>query len=112
MFFLRSNMGMVVPSTTCVNIPADTSVYVKRVAGQFCEWFGGATVSEDYGYYVTDDKQLVSEPVFIVWSYCTTEQLSQYSTQVIALAQGLCVELQQESIAVIINNAMCFVTAE
>ena len=112
MIYLRSNVGVVVPGTTCVNVPADTSLWVKKVAGDFCEWFGGATVSEDQGYYRATDNQLVSESVFIVWAFCTTEQLTEYSPQVIALAEWLCLELQQESIAVIINGAMSFITAE
>ena len=35
MVYLRSNVGVVVPSTTCVNVPADTSLWVKKVAGYF-----------------------------------------------------------------------------
>lgn len=112
MIVLQSKVGIGVPTTTDVNIPEDTTSYVEQTTRQFCEWFGGATVEEHDGGYITKDGQLIMEPIFWVISYCTTPQLEAYLLQVVALAKTICRELRQESVAVIINNTMMLVTVE
>lgn len=109
---LQSKVGIGVPTTTDVNLPADTTSYVEQVTRQFCEWFGGTTIDEKNGGYVTRDGQLVAEPIFWVISYCTTRQLETYLLQVMALAKTICRELKQESVAVIVNSTMILVTEE
>lgn len=109
--FLQSKIELYVPSTTDVDIPTDTQPQVNRVAIAFTEWFGGATVSKGDGYYGCQDSHIVIEPVYIVWSYCTTQQLETYVIDVEALAKEICQILHQESIALVINNRMYFITA-
>lgn len=108
---LQSKVEIYVPGTVAVDHLADTSSYVNETARYLSELFGGATVSEDTGYYVTDLGQLIKEPVFIVWAFCSTEQLEKYSPKVIEWAETICRDLGQESVAVVINGQMLFVRA-
>ena len=107
---LQSIIKLAVPGTNNVNQLTDTKDYVVKVMKFFCERFGGATVSKTEGGYIASDGQLVVEPVSWVWSYCTTQQLEMHSAEVVSLAETLCRELHQESVAVIINESMFFVT--
>ena len=111
MIHLESKVEIGVPGTVDVNIPADTSDYVDQVFRQFCEWFGGVNIDERTGGYVTKDGRLVKEPIVWVLSYCTTEQLEEYLPQVLLLAQRICEDLRQESVAVIVNCEMLLVSA-
>ncbi len=109
---LSSKVGIGIPTTTDVDNPADTASYVEETGKQFCKWFGGATVEKTHGGYVTTEGKLVLEPIFWVISYCTTLQLESFLKQVLELAEAICRELRQESVAVIINNRMVLVTAK
>lgn len=111
MIRLMSNVGIGVPSTTYVNVPTDTSAYVEQTTRQFSEWFGGATVDPKDGAYIAKDGQLIMEPIFWVISFCTTQQLEEYLPQAVVLAQTICRELHQESVAMIINYEMFLVSA-
>lgn len=108
---LESKIGLAVPGTENVNQLVDTKEHVSKVMTYFCTWFGGATVNKTEGGYIASNGQLVVEPVSWVISYCTTKQLEMHSVQVVSLAESLCRELRQESIAVIINESMFFVMA-
>lgn len=106
---LESKVEIYVPGTVQVSHITDTSSYVERTARYLSELFGGSTVSEEKGYYVTDNGNLVAEPVYIVWAFCSTEQLEEHVLKVIKWAEMICQELQQESVAVVINGHMFFV---
>lgn len=111
MIRLQSNVGIGVPSTTDVSVPTDTTAYKDEVARQFCEWFGGVTIDKRDGGYIAKDGRLITEPIFWVISYCTTQQLEEFLPRAVALAQTLCKELRQESIAMIINYEMILIPA-
>lgn len=112
MIELHSKVELYVPGTIRVSEKADTHEQVEKVATSFCQWFGGATVTVSDGYYLSSVGELIAEKTSIVWSYCTTELLEEYAPSVIALAEEVCQELQQETVAVVINGTMCFVPSE
>ena len=113
MIELESKVELYVPGTTDINHTIDTSAYVQRVATLFCQWFGGASVSKVNGYYIAASTgELVPECTHIVWSFCQTKDLVLHSPSVISLAQDICRELKQESVAVVINGTMSLVSAD
>lgn len=113
MIELESKVELYVPGTTDINHTIDTSAYVQRVVTLFCQWFGGASVSKVNGYYiVASTGELVPECTHIVWSFCQTKDLVLHSPSVISLAQDICRELKQESVAVVINGTMSLVPAD
>lgn len=111
MVSLKSHIALAVPSTDNINQPADTGEYLARVKRDFCNWFGATTVSKSEGAYVAASGQVVNEIVMWVWSFCSTKQLEAHTSQVISLAEQICQDLHQESVAVIINNILFLVTA-
>ena len=112
MIELESKVELYVPGTTDINHTIDTSAYVQRVATLFCQWFGGASVSKVNGYYISSTGELVLEYPHIVSSFCQTKDLVLHSPSVISLAQDICRELKQESVAVVINGTMSLVPAD
>lgn len=108
---LESKVEVFVPGTTGVSEITDTSSYVEQTARYLSEWFGGSTVTENKGYYVADNGELIIEPIFIVWAFCSTKQLEKFAPKVIAWAEKMCKELRQESVGVVINHQMLFVRA-
>lgn len=108
--FLRSKVEVYVPGTIGIDTVTNTSEYADQTAKYLCEWFGGATRTVVEGYYITENGNSVVEPITIVWSYCETEQLTRYAVRVVNWASTMCRELKQESVAVVFNGQMLFVT--
>jgi len=44
----------------------------NRVIAKFCEYFGGVTVTEGHGYFLSAEKSIIAEPVRIIASYTDT----------------------------------------
>lgn len=109
-YFLKSKVEVYVPGTVEVGTVTNTSEYADRTARYLCEWFGGATRTVVEGYYVTTTGNSIVEPITIVWSYCNTEQLTEHAAHVVEWAATMCRELKQESVAVVFNGQMLFVT--
>jgi len=105
---LRSNIACYVPTTIHVDQEADTTKYVSLVQIKFGGWFGGTTTQEAFGGYISSEGEHVCEKIYIVRSYCTTEQLEAHFTDVVELGDWLCRELDQESITGEINGKMFF----
>lgn len=111
MIVLTSRVGIGVPSTTDISVPTDTSSYVEETTRKLCRWFGGAIIDKRDGGYIANNGDLITEPIFWVISYCTTQQLEDYLVQVVIWAKTICKELRQENVAIIINNSMVLVSA-
>lgn len=108
--FLQSCVALYVPTTIHLNQPTDTMQYVQCVQVKFCNWFGGATTQQVTGDYTPDgDSECVHETIYIVRSYCTTEQLEKYFLNVVELGKWLCHELDQEIVTGEKNGKMFFV---
>ena len=101
---LSSKVTIYVPSTMNVDIEIDNRKYVDMVASKLSQWFGGSTSCKAQGYYVADDKSLVTEKTTMVYGYCTTDDLEKHATDVLELVNHLKNEMVQECIGFEINN--------
>lgn len=109
---LDSSIIIIVPTTTNISVPADTHYYVYKARDDFTLWFGGATCHGPYGGSCIIQKEVVLEDVYEVKSFCSTKSLEEHIGDVVALAKYICVELKQDSVAIIVNGKMYFITPE
>lgn len=71
----------------------------NSVVTKFCENFGGATVTEGHGYFLSAEKSIIAEPVRIIASYTDTVT-DTIKADISALASTVKAALCQESIMV------------
>lgn len=109
LFCLSSKIAVYVPSTLDVDKAIDNKVYVNNISSLLASTFGGSTCQSCIGSYVSDNGNMINEPVNIVYSYCTTEQLEVNADIIITACEALKVEMNQESIALEINNKLYFI---
>lgn len=110
-FALDKFVTFYVPSTHHVGKPLpvrERHALVTRVARELSNAFGGATATKGQGYYVSDTKGLIVEPVTLVKSYheCDT---SEALAIVVPLAQAIKNEYGQESILIETEKGVLFV---
>lgn len=79
----------------------------KRTMAQL---FGGFTAVMGQGGYLLPDGQLVEEAVRIIRSHTDASGLNKVN-EVFDLARRIAVGMQQQSVAVVVDNAMHFVPA-
>lgn len=106
---LDKRVSIYVPSTVNVDHEADNREMVNRVAEALAGMFGGSTVTEARGAWVSDTAGLVVESVSIVYSNCTQDQLDQYEKQIEALAVMVKTEMVQEAVSVEVDGALYLV---
>jgi hypothetical protein len=109
---LAHRVSILVPSTKNVDQPMsqeDHNSTVDSLLTQFSELFGGASAQSLLGGYVAHNEQLVKEVITEVYSFC--ESLSDESLETVkGISQTLAQTLTQESIAVIVDQTMFFVS--
>lgn len=108
-FDLNSKVAIYVPSTINVNETTDNTAQVIRIIRRLAELFGGATASDAVGGWVAEDGQTVIEKVKIVYSFCTSDQLKEHISTIIAICEELKTEMSQEAITLEINGQVKFV---
>lgn len=100
---LGNKIAVYVPSTINVSKPIDNSVYVDRALSFLSNLFGGASAIDVLGGWLSDKDGLIKEEVKQVYSFAnvlTEENVS----SVLAFAENLKDELDQESIGLEING--------
>ena len=102
-------IAVYIPTTINVNQEIDTRPYVERALAFLGERFGGATSREADGVWHSDAIGLVNEKVFIVRSYITQADMTAHLDDVIAFVERLKTELQQEAMAVEVDQRLMFV---
>lgn len=108
-FDLDSKVAIYVPSTINVNETTDNTAQVIRIIRRLSELFGGATASDAVGGWVSESGQTVIEKVKIVYSFCTSDQLKEHISTIIAICEELKTEMSQEAITLEINGQVKFV---
>ena len=73
---LNNRVAIYVPSTMNVDQTINNNGYKLRTLRQLSEMFGGATTTPAVGGWVSASGALVVEHVDIVYSFCTSEQLT------------------------------------
>ena len=109
LFCLSSKIAVYIPSTVDVNKKCNNAKYVNEAKNLMSLTFGGSTVQNVLGSFITEKNETVNEKINIVYSYCTSEQLQNNTELIIEFCEKLKIEMSQESIALEINNKLYFV---
>jgi len=107
---LKNKLSIYVPSTTNINNTIDNSAYVKNTSIFLSKLFGGCTVINAFGNWISDQVGLVSENINICFTYCTTKDFTENESTIIEYVKNLCCELSQECISVSFNNELFFIS--
>lgn len=78
----------------------------EYVAGRLSDLFGGATVTDGRGYWISEQAGLVAEYVRIVYSNTTAEDLDRHAGEILELAEHVKREMDQEAVSVEVNGAL------
>lgn len=109
---LEHRITVYVPGTTSVDqelTEEEHAAYVNTTVKTLSELFGGATAQPAMGGWISDQGNLVTEPVTLVHSFAAELSVAQLQA-VRQLAQSIARGLGQEAVAVVIDDAMNFVT--
>lgn len=110
-FKLSNKVGIIVPSTIGANTKGneDTVKFnVRQVMKTLSEMFGGASTIKQEGAWVSEEHGLIVEENTLVYAYA--EELNDsILNKVLEVAEALGQAMEQEAIAVEINNEMYFV---
>ncbi|MEO1450656.1 MAG: cyclic nucleotide-binding domain-containing protein [Bacteroidota bacterium] len=104
-----NSLGIFIPTTKDVDETADTSTYRDEALKFMAERFGGATCKVASGVWNSEKLGLVGEVIYIVHSYITQADLNQHLDEVVAYIKELKKELQQEAMALEVNNKLTLI---
>ncbi|WP_257064347.1 hypothetical protein [Priestia megaterium] len=105
---LKNKVSIMIPSTKNAIEKIDNEKYVNESIILFSELFGGVTVLNCQGGYISSKYGLIKENVKNVFSYCE-ELTPENIASILEFIERLKVELKQECIALEINNNMYLV---
>ena len=108
---LEHRVAVYMPGTTRVDqgLPANEHDRWVSVAAEFLSGlFGGATTTRVNGWWVTEQGNLVSETVTVIYAFCSDLSLTDLQA-VRQLAELVKLALEQESVAVEIDGELFFV---
>ena len=97
---LNRSVSVIVPTTVDANVPADTSFHVEQTKQFMAELFGGASVSEQEGFYKSSQWGMIREKSVVVRSYTTTATLEQHFPLLLCFVRYLQIQLRQETMGV------------
>lgn len=106
---LDCKVSIYVPSTVDVNKPVNNEEKVLETIKELSTIFGGATASNAFGGWVSKTGEVVTEKNTIVYSFCSSEQLSTNIEQIYSICQRLKSDMKQEAITLEINGQVKFV---
>lgn len=109
---LVHRIAVYVPGTVNVTQLAEQKqqAWTDHILDAFGKLFGGSTTVSVTGSWVGLHGKLVREPVNLVYSYCTADDLCP-STQelIVALARRMAYEMGQEAVAMEVDGALYLV---
>jgi len=108
-FTLPHVIALYVPGTVSVNVKTNTAEFAKNVAAEFARLFGGSTIRENLGYWISDTADLVEETTREVFSFASDAALSDNLATVLQLAESIKRDLSQESVLVSVDGQALFV---
>ena len=109
LYSLDHNVKLYIPSTDHVSEHTDNSRYIREALELFSTLFGGATSYDAMGSWVSNERGLVVEAVKIVESYATKEQVTAGIAKVIAYAEKIKHEMNQEAVSLEYDNKLYFI---
>lgn len=106
---LTHTIGIFIPSTVNVDQPIDNGSQVQEALTFLGTTFGGATRNEAEGAWSSQTTGLVVEQVTIVRSFVSEKALQQKLDEVIIFVRGLKKSMNQEAMAVDVDNQLILV---
>ena len=105
---LNRKITVYIPGTSDIDKAADNSGWAADAAHLLSSLYGGATSTENIGYWVSGTGELVQEKIITVFSYA--EKLTDNDvSKVIEFCENMKRELKQEAISLEIDNKLYFV---
>lgn len=104
-----NSLGIFIPTTKAVDESTDTSAHRDRTLKFMAERFGGATCKIASGVWNSEKLGLVGEVIYIVHSYITQADMNQHLDDVVSYIKTLKKELQQEAMALEVNNKLTLI---
>lgn len=98
-----------IPSTNGVDSAADTSAEREEAARLLADLFGGATSTPARGYWMSETRGLVGENTTLIFAYAAENDLNLHLDEVVNFCENLKIKLNQESVALEIDNIMYFI---
>lgn len=90
-------------------IPAtEREAMIERVAGDFAEWFGGATLADAVGAW-RSPRGIVYEPIRLCFAYAIADALKAHVKDALELAREIKRQWAQEAIALRIDRKLYLV---
>lgn len=108
-FSLNHKISVYVPATMNINEVIDNSKQVEAAATLLSDLFGGATSSQVLGYWTSPTAGLVKENTTMVFAFCDENSLKEGLDKVIDFCETLKAEMQQDAIALELDNEMFFI---
>jgi len=108
---LNNFVELFIPTTYNVDIQGNpaSETFREIIVFKFSEFFGGATIAENIGAWVSAEKGIVFEPVSIVQANCTDAQLSDRIGEVAYLANLIKTVMRQEAVSLRVNGVLYFI---
>ena len=106
---LKNKVAIYIPATTNVNISIDNKSQVEKACVFLSSIFGGCTALNTSGFWIDNNSNLIKENTTFVYAFCNKKQLRKAKKSIINYAKNLCMEMQQETIAIEINNRLYFI---
>ncbi len=103
---LGQRIAVYVPATDNVNHAVNNDAMVKKCAAMLSAFFGGATIQESRGAWMSEKHGLVLENTTIVYAYCTEEGLNEHAADVEKFALDMKEAMHQEAVSVEVNNEL------
>lgn len=103
---LDQRIAVYVPATDNANEAVNNDAMVKKCAALLSDLFGGATIQESRGAWLSEKHGLILEDTTVVYAYCTADGLRDHAEKVEAFALDMKAAMHQEAVSVEVNNAL------
>ncbi len=104
---LDNRVAVYIPSTYDINKPIDSTRQVNRALEYLTTLFGGSTaIQSARGVWQSETLGLIHEKITIIESFCSADSLTRNIRDIRKFAREIKHELQQESIAIKVNNTL------
>lgn len=110
---LSHKISLYIPSTVNGNQPASQETidkFVSMAKNKFANMFGGFTVVNAQGGYMSPEHGLIEESITIVYSFCSSDQMANVP-DIRQFAQLVAKGMQQECVSVEVDGSVEFVEA-
>lgn len=103
---LDRKIAVYIPGTMGTAEEADNAEEVKRAAALLSAKFGGATIQDTRGAWVSDVCGLVEEKTTVVYAFCTAEALSIELDSIIDYMYQVKSNYAQEAVSLEVNGVL------